>query len=411
MIPARQSTALETAIGPVLDADGVAVTDCVVGDFKIKKTTGNFAALNGSATLTHVSAGMYDLVLTTSDTDTVGLNCIAIDDTVNACLPLYLQVMEEAVYDAIYAASAVGYVANQPVDVNTIKTQTVTCAAGVTVLASVGTAATSTAQTGDSYALANGASGFVAIKTQTAAIETDTQDLQTRVPSSAAATNMTTVFATDFATNYDTTEDRWAVLTRKIYDSNGFGYFEIQGGSDGTINVNNFGASALQQISEQVWDAAITSHNVAGSYGPLVETISTELAKVPKSDNNVTWNATAAAQIQSEATDALNAYDPPTNAEMEARTLVSAGYATPTNITAASGVVLASNGLDSISTTRPSTVAANFREMFVQLYWRFFGKVTKSATEIKNFAANGSTVVTTQAISSSGDDESQGAAT
>lgn len=44
-------------------------------------------------------------------------------------------------------------------DVDTIKTQTVTCAAGVTVLASVGTAATSTAQTGDSYARigANGA--------------------------------------------------------------------------------------------------------------------------------------------------------------------------------------------------------------------------------------------------------------
>src|SRR5690349_3297862 len=129
MIPARQSTALEIAIGPVLDADGVAVTNCVVGDFKLKKTTGNFAALNGSATLTHVSAGVYDLVLTTSDTDTVGLCTIAIDDTVNACASIYLQVIEEAVYDMLYASSATGYIANQPVDVNTIKTQTVTCAA------------------------------------------------------------------------------------------------------------------------------------------------------------------------------------------------------------------------------------------------------------------------------------------
>lgn len=42
----------------------------------------------------------------------------------------------------------------------------------------------------------------------------------------------------------------------------------------------------------------------------------TELAKVPKSDSNVTWNATAAAQIQSEANDALVAYDPPTRAEL-----------------------------------------------------------------------------------------------
>lgn len=107
---ARQSTALELAIGPVLDADGVAVTGCVVADFKLKKTTGNFAALNGSATLTHVSAGIYDLVLTTSDTDTVGLCCVAIDDTVNACASVYLQVIEEAVYDILFAASATGAV-------------------------------------------------------------------------------------------------------------------------------------------------------------------------------------------------------------------------------------------------------------------------------------------------------------
>lgn len=57
---------------------------------------------------------------------------------------------------------------------------------------------------------------------------------------------------------------------------------------------------------------------------------SAELDKVPKSDSNVTWNATAAAQIQSEATDALNAYDPPTNAEMVARTLATADYSTAT---------------------------------------------------------------------------------
>lgn len=115
-LPARQSTALELSIGPVLDADGDAVTDCVVADFKLKKTTGNYAALNGSATLAHVSAGTYDLVLTTSDVDTVGLATVSIDDTVNTCAPVRLQVIEEAVYDRDYAASAVGYITDQPVN-------------------------------------------------------------------------------------------------------------------------------------------------------------------------------------------------------------------------------------------------------------------------------------------------------
>lgn len=156
MIPVRQSTAFETSIGPVLDADGAAFTGAVVGDFQIKKTSGDWAALNGSATATHTAVGNYDIVLTTSDLDTVGVCAIRINDTVNACATLYLQVIEEAVYDAHYAASAPGYVANQPVDLNTIKTQTVACAAPVTVLASVGTAATSTAQTGDNFPLLRG---------------------------------------------------------------------------------------------------------------------------------------------------------------------------------------------------------------------------------------------------------------
>lgn len=47
-----------------------------------------------------------------------------------------------------------------------------------------------------------------------------------------------------------------------------------------------------------------------------VGALTTELAKVPKSDSNVSWNATALAAIQGECTDALNAYDPPTNAEI-----------------------------------------------------------------------------------------------
>ena len=43
----------------------------------------------------------------------------------------------------------------------------------------------------------------------------------------------------------------------------------------------------------------------------------------------IPWNAAWDAEVQSEATDALNAYDPPTNAELEARTLVAASYFDP----------------------------------------------------------------------------------
>lgn len=106
MIIARQSTARTVTIGPVLDADGVAVTDGVVGDFKISKNGGAPAALNGSATLTHRHTGHYSLALTASDLDTVGQAEIVIDDTVNACPMKEITVIEEVIYDALFAASA-----------------------------------------------------------------------------------------------------------------------------------------------------------------------------------------------------------------------------------------------------------------------------------------------------------------
>ena len=46
------------------------------------------------------------------------------------------------------------------------------------------------AQTGDTFALANGASGFVNIKTETATILGDTNDIQTRIPSALVGGRM-----------------------------------------------------------------------------------------------------------------------------------------------------------------------------------------------------------------------------
>lgn len=97
----------------------------------------------------------------------------------------------------------------QKVDVETIKTQAVTCAAGVTVLASVGTAATSTAQTGDNYARLGAPAGashsadVAAVKVDTAAIKTKTDNLPT---DPADASDIAGAFAT-LNTKLDTIDD------------------------------------------------------------------------------------------------------------------------------------------------------------------------------------------------------------
>lgn len=104
----RQSTARTIMVGPVLDADGVAVTDSVVADFLISKNGAAPGALDGSATLTHRHTGHYSLALTATDLNTVGSAQVTCSDTVNACGEKDLTVIEEAVYDAFYAASATG---------------------------------------------------------------------------------------------------------------------------------------------------------------------------------------------------------------------------------------------------------------------------------------------------------------
>ncbi len=103
------------------------------------------------------------------------------------------------------------------------------------------------------------------------------------------------------------------------------------------------GADLLQAIANQ-----IAADWVAGDASPLAivsaltanatfiqlvadaSAAATALGTAGNGLSNVPWNAAWDAQVESECTDALAAYDPPTNAEMEARTLAAADYATAT---------------------------------------------------------------------------------
>ena len=142
MVFAKQSTAIIVTVGPVLSATGVAVTDGVVGDFKISKNGGVPAALDASATLTHRATGHYSLSLTATDVNTVGTVEVIIDDTVNACPIKEIQVVETVIYDALFAdgANAFTGAAGASKITGVVLTDTLTTYTGNTV------------QTGDSFA-------------------------------------------------------------------------------------------------------------------------------------------------------------------------------------------------------------------------------------------------------------------
>lgn len=90
----------------------------------------------------------------------------------------------------------------------------------------------------------------------------------------------------------------------------------------------------------------------------IVDSILVDTAEIGAAGAGLTavpWNASWDTEVQSEVTDALNAYDPPTNAEMEARTLASASYATAAALATVDGNVDAI--LVDTGTTLPASLA------------------------------------------------------
>ncbi len=71
------------------------------------------------------------------------------------------------------------------------------------------------------------------------------------------------------------------------------------------------------------------------------------------------------------------------------------------------GYKLASDGLDSVSTTEPSGVASNFREMLVQVWRRLFKKTTMSNTVLKAYKDSGA-VATEQDLTDDGTTQTVG---
>lgn len=199
----KTNTAIRIPVGPLVDPTdgktaetGLTVTGLSVEIFKmandggaVVRTAFNPTASGGNNDMVHVAddtTGMYDLELTAAQLNFLGnarVNFYDIDGFLVHWIDL--QVVSAAFWDWKYGTTI------PKVDLDTIKTRAITCDSAVTVLASVGTAATSTAQTGDSYAIVNsGTHGNAALKTlidtvdnfidtEVAAILADTNELQT----------------------------------------------------------------------------------------------------------------------------------------------------------------------------------------------------------------------------------------
>lgn len=229
----RQSTASQTrTIGPFVDdadfktlENGLTIANT---DVVIKKAGAASGTKNSGGATADGSGGLCHLTWDATDTATVGELYYSVK--VAGALVVFgaYTVLEEAVYDALFASSAPGYVANAPVNVAQI-------------------------------------SG-----------------------SSTAADNAEIVFATDFATNYSTTTDKWQVEANVL---------QIEG-SDATNQIRDAVVDDATRIDASALNTASAAIGSNGSGLTEAGGTGDHLTAIP-------WNASWDAEVQSEVQDAL----------------------------------------------------------------------------------------------------------
>lgn len=130
----RQSTSQVIRFGPCLDkTDGVTeetALTLVQADMRLSKDGGAFAQKNTTGNATHDSDGWYSTTLDATDTAIVGILKLNVHQPANM-LPVWetFYVIEEEVYDDLFATSGVGYL--KPVVAGNDLDVTATGAAGI----------------------------------------------------------------------------------------------------------------------------------------------------------------------------------------------------------------------------------------------------------------------------------------
>lgn len=191
---------------------------------------------------------------------------------------------------------------------------------GVVLVDTVTTLTGHTAQTGDTYALANGASGFVAIKGQTADIEVDTQDLQTQIGTDGAGL---TAIPWNAAWDAEVQSECADALT--AYDAaTGTDISSLQTHGDSTwATATGFSThSAADVVTALGTGSSLTSLATASALATvdgIVDAILVDTAEIGASGAGLTalpWNAAWDAEVESECNDAIVAYDVPSNTDL-----------------------------------------------------------------------------------------------
>ncbi len=333
----KQSTAVTKKLGPFLDEDdgktpeeGLAIAQA---DIRLSKNGGAFAQTNNAAGATHDENGWYGVPLDTTDTATLGSLKVAIHESGAGPVWETFLVVTANVYDSM-------------------------CSTDKLQVDAVEISSDSTAAD-DLELLVENCKGA----DHKVLISTDAQDLNATLAvnakaisgSTTAADNAEIVFDTDFATNYDTTNDKWqtesdllsiggelisgynatlklkqmdiqnsagSALITKATGGNGHGFYAVGYGTgsgiegEGTATtpgIHGMGAPGIygEGVANNAPGIWGVGHGTgAGIHGDITGNITGNLSGTIGS-----LGAQAKLDVNVEADTALTDYDPPTRTE------------------------------------------------------------------------------------------------
>lgn len=255
----RQSTAVDIAIGPFIDDDGITPAtglSITQAETRLKKNNGAWAQANDNTTATHEEEGWYEKELDATDTNTVGILIVAVYISGNLAYWKEFQVVEEAVYDAFYAASAPGLVG--------------------------------TAQTGDSFARL-GAPAGASVSADIAAIEAQTDDIGaagaglTDVPWNAAWDAEVQSEVADALAVYDPP-------TKAELDVLGTAALATQASVDTVDNFLDTEIAAIKAVTDLLPDGgALSSLATQASVNTIDDFLDTEVAAIKAKTDQLTF--------------------------------------------------------------------------------------------------------------------------
>jgi hypothetical protein len=338
----KQSTAATAIVGPILDSTGAVYTGAAIGDLNLTKN-GTTAAMAAAATLTHDHNGHYLLAMTTGNTDTLGRLVVTCNKSTYAMPPMIFSVLSANNFDMLITLAAgsangwpmlnsAGYV---PADLQTIKTQAVTCSGGVTVPAA--TLASTTNITAGTIATVTNLTNAPTVGDFTATMKTS---IGTAVAASAVASVTAAVTLPSIPANWITAA--------------GINAAALNGKGDWLLSSGYTAPPAASAIATAVWqDATAGDFTVASSIGKALYVANvvpgaagghfiagSNAATTVNFTGNLSGSVgsvTAAVTLPTIPTDWISA----AGVSAAAVTKIQTGLATPTNITAAAGITLA----------------------------------------------------------------------